>query len=169
MIRSCPHLSKYMSTPEDSRRFISANPLQDLEMGARSAPLTASSLGALGASATAAAAAAAAPGATQLAALQSADSALHHLHHRQHLASPALVSHLLAAGTTVADPLLQSLSLGGLHSNLLGGAPTGALAASALPTSPEPAQSRSAITSFLANSQSSGGAARNRQAGAKKK
>ena len=157
MIRSCPHLSKYMSTPEDSRRFISANPLQDLEMGAIASPIP----GGAGVGATAAASAT-----SQLAALQSADSALHHLHRPPLSSHPALLSHLLAAGSSVADPLLQSLSLGNLHAGLLGRVAPPSLPAQ--PTSPEPAQGRSAIASFLANSQSSGGATRNRQGGAKK-
>jgi hypothetical protein len=141
MIRGCPHLYKYMSSPEDSRLFVSADPLKDINMD----PHLSSSLSAVATAPTSLVS-------SQLTALQSADAALQQLHQRQQLAGLRPLYQLLSGGGA-ADSTGLSLQLGSLNSQILG------VRGASLPgyvLSGSEGQNRSAIANFLANPQLAG-------------
>jgi hypothetical protein len=147
-MRGCTHLCKYMANPQESRRFVSEDPQKDLEVD----PLFSSSANAAAPLANASLTSNMSHLTSALPGQQAAEALLQQIHQqRQQFSGIGPLVQLLGGGAT--DPNLSGLQLGSLNSSLLGGGRRTSLPSYPLTASES---SRSAITSFLANSQLSG-------------
>jgi hypothetical protein len=160
MIRGCHHLCKYTSSPEESRRFISADPQKDLQMDPElkipmrlavtpgPSPLLSnlSQLAGLGAGQVT----------SDSALLMQQLQQLQQAQQRQQLSGLGPLLQLLSGGGT-ADASVPNLQLGSLQSQLLGGGSRRASLPSSLSLNNGEGQNRSAIAAFLANSSHLGG------------